>query len=602
MMEPKGFLMFALIALLTLTTVSTEEFRANELRELGWGDHSTKLYFHYPPDPVNVRTLNFFLPLDQMSLPCFMPIEIKAAYNSYSGSSSIFGEKWTFNHNIRIKPHIYRYDVYEGDGFVNPYYKEKNLEEAKAALVDQIVIAKKKADSQSGGVKASTVYEDLRRQAMKDESFRDEQAEKMLGGVKLVGAGTYYGLSRGPSTLEVKQDGTFKRSFQNGASEIFDNQGRIVKSVDRNGNFIDYVYTGENLSRINDMCGRYVTFGYQADPAMKNLIASVKDSLGREIKYSFFPTKRLKAVQDFNKKTTEFTYDKSGNMLSLTMPNPAENFTLEYNEKFEVIKQKGPGAIETRYDRTFVANNINHSITKVTKFSNGKMTGQEVQEVKRGEFESSTKFDGSGKEIKKETRKISAETGYPVSILDQSGQGDLFDYDKNSGNLLRREAVPSGEAMEFRYDLRCNQVAKITSLQAKKIVSEMNFIFDDKCNLKESTEVAGSTKKASVALKYTPQGKIAFMIDQVDNKEIAFTYWRYGKPESITLKDVGTLLVKYTDAGDIEKVDTFPHGKGAARFKDMSPTARQTEILGEVRQALDKMLNYLRPAGLNIGL
>jgi hypothetical protein len=130
----------------------------------------------------------------------------------------------------------------------------------------------------------------------------------------------------------------------------------------------------------------------------------------------------------------------------------------------------------------------------------------------------------------------------------------------------------------------------------------MTFIFDERCNLKESTEMAGSEKRASIALKYTPQGKIAFMTDQVDNKEIAFTYWKYGKPESITLKDAGTLLVKYTDFGDIERVDTIPHGKASERLKALSNSERQSTILNEVRSALDKMLNYLRPAGLNIGL
>lgn len=574
----------------------------NQSSELGWGDKNTRLYFHYPPDPVNVRTLNFFLPLDQLSMPCFMPIEIKAAYNSYSGSSSIFGDKWTFNHNIRVRPRQYRYDVLEGDGFVSNYYKEKNLEATKIAIVDQLLIAKKKADVLAGGLKAASTYEDYRRQALKEESFRDEQTEKLLGGVKLIGPGTYYGLARGPSTLEAKADGSFKRNFQNGAYEVFDNQGRIIKSSDRNGNSIEYAYTGDNLSRINDMCGRYVSFTYQSDPALKNLAASIKDSLGREIKYAFFPTRRLKSVTDYNKKTTEFTYDKNGNMISLILPNPGESFSLEYNDKFEVVKQKGPGTLETRYERTFVANNINHSITKLSKYRDGKMTGQEVQEAKKGEFETSTKLDGAGKQIKKETRKISAETGYPSSILDESGQGDLFEYDKDSGNLMRREAVPSGEAMEFKYDAKCNQVSKITALAGKKVASEMTFTFDDRCNLKESIEMSGKEKRNWVTLKYTSQGKISFMTDQINNKEIAFTYWKYGKPESITLKDTGTLLVKYSEGGDIQKVDTFPNGKGTEQMKAMSATEKQTAILGEVRSVLDRLLNYLRPAGLNIGL
>lgn len=572
--------------------------------ELGRGDHTTRLFYHYPPDPVNIRTLNFYYPVDQLSLPCFMPIEIKAAYNSYSGSSSMFGEKWTFNHNLRVKAARTHFEVLEGDGFVNIYTREKNLEEAKLALVEQLLVAKKKADALAGGLKAQSVYDDFKKQAMNNEEFRDEQANKLLTAVKPLGPGKYFSFSRGPSTLEMKADGSFIRTFQNASSEVFNKEGRITRSNDRNGNHIDYAYVGENLSRINDMCGRYVNFTYQTDPALKGLVATISDTLNREIKYTFFAGRRLKSITDVNKRTTEYTYDKVGNMLSINSSNPKESLSFEYNSKYEVIKQKGPGSSETRYERTFVANNVNHSITKLTKLNNGKVEGQEVQEFKSKEFESVTKLDAGGKELKREIRKLSPETGYPVSILDSRGNGDLFEYDGQSGNLLRRQAVPSGEVLEFRYDPRCNQVTKMVLSKNKKTEAETTFVFDDRCNLKEAVELHGAEKVVWITLKYTSQGKIAFMTDEVEKKTIAFTYWQYGKPESITLKDSGTLLVKYNPTGEIadQGVTTFAHGKGVERFKGKDKTEAQSLILTEVRSSLDRMLNYLRPAGLNIGL
>ena len=94
----------------------------------------------YESGRVNNRTLNFFLNTTHLELPCYVPIQIQAAYNSYSGKESIFREKWTFNHNIRIKAVGTKFIVLEGDGFENEYTRERTLEEATQNLVEQILI------------------------------------------------------------------------------------------------------------------------------------------------------------------------------------------------------------------------------------------------------------------------------------------------------------------------------------------------------------------------------------------------------------------------------------------------------------------------------
>ena len=137
--------------------------------DLGKGPQGEKFYYHYPPDPVNVRTLNFFFPIEEhLVLPCVYPIEIKTAYNSYSGNSSLFGQKWTFNHNTKVNKGFDRFEVVEGDGFVNVYQKERNLEEAKNALTEKILIAQKKIDSQGGGLRSSQAYDELKQNLLSD--------------------------------------------------------------------------------------------------------------------------------------------------------------------------------------------------------------------------------------------------------------------------------------------------------------------------------------------------------------------------------------------------------------------------------------------------
>ncbi len=568
-----------------------------------------RMYFHFPPDPVNFKTLNFFLPVDHLSLPCYMPIEVKAAYNSYAGDMSIFGSKWTFNYNIFIQRVGTHLEVREGDGFSNPYYKEKNLEEANKALAEQLVVARKKADLQNAsGLQPASVYDDYKKRVLTDVTFREEQEEKLLARSRNLSPGMYYSLARGPSTLELKADGSFVRSFQNGASEAFNRDGRIITSTDRNGNSITFAYQGNLLTRANDMCGRYMSFSYKTDKALNGLVSSITDSIGREMKYEYFPEKRLKSVLDPSKRLIEYTYDKDGNMTSISTKLPSPNdknpevIQLTYNSKGEVETQKGPGKAESRFKRTFVANNPNHSITEIARYANGKLESREVQESKLKEFEQISRFDASGKETKKEIRKISPVTGYPISILDGKGNGELYDYDAQTGNLLKRQTIPAQETLEFAYDDRCNLVTKMITKRAGQPDLLGIFAFDTKCNLLDAKEIIGAKETKSINIRYNAQGKIAFLTNKLMNKEVAFTYWKYGKPDSITLKDVGSLIVTYSALGDIEKVDTYPHGAGKKRFEKTPKNTYQSIILSEVRGALDEMLNYLKPAGVNIGL
>ncbi len=554
---------------------------------------------------INSKTLNLFLPLELISLPCFMPVEIKTSYNSYSSESSIFGTKWTFNYNLRVKVDGRKLIVVEGDGFENIYQKERNLEEATKAIVDQIIIAQKKIDIKSGGLKSASTYNELKDKLTKETAFRDEQEKKLIGPGAPASPGIYYSFSRGPSTLEMKPDNTFKRSFQNGAFELFDKDGKISKSSDRHGNQIDFAYLGKNLVKINDACGRSMNFSYKQDKASEGLVESIKDSLNRSLTFEYYPGRFLKSFKNAKGDLIEFTYDKIGNMKSYSSTTPAKKkqiLAFEYNDLYEVIKESGLNGEETRYKRTFVANNRSHSVSEVSRFKEGKLIAREVQEYKSKEFETTTRYDSKGDTVGKETRKISPITGYPSSILDEAGRGDVLDYDSDTGNLKKKQALPSGETQEFEYETKCNQVKSLKVTRPGQPVAMTTFQFDGSCNLLNAEEKQLNKVTVSISVAWNKQGKIAFLRDKINQQEIAFTYWKYGKPESITLKDVGTLLVKYKIFGDIEKVETFPHGKGKERFAKIDKSGANALILSEVKMALDDMLGFLRPSGLNIGL
>jgi|GEM_PF-3060396 len=575
--------------------------------ELGFGNKNTELYYHFPPDPVNVRTLNFFLPSVQLTQPCWIPIEIRIAYNSYSGDSSVFGEKWTFNHNIYVRNAVTHYEVIEGDGFVNKYTREKNLEAATKALVGKIIIAIKKQDAQKNQLKSDNDYKETEKRLNNDKAYREEMAHKLVKVARPLGPGIYYSLVRGQSELEKKADGTYIRRFQNGSKEIFNREGKLTRSEDRNKNYLTYVYQSSNLVRINDMCGRSVSLSYNTNEPYKGLINSIKDGLGRKFAYGYDKNRRLISTWDKSKnEKTEYRYDKQGDILEIkklkNAQHPEQSTYLTYSKKLEVQSEIGPGDKKTLYKRSFIANDPNHSITNVTKYTGKVLIAREVHEYKVGKYENVTKFDQSGKEVSKKVKRFSKETGYPISILNETGQGDTFKYAANTGNLLERQNIPSGEKMKFGYETRCNQINSVEVDKPNQPAKITTYTFDKKCNVVDAVEKKAKKITGHVSVVYTPHGKTKFLKNLLSKKGIAFTYWQYGKPESITLKDVGTILVKYLPTGDIDSVTTFPNGKGKDKFKGKDKATMQQEVLKAVRSSLDQMLAYLRPAGLNIGL
>jgi len=244
---------------------------------------------------------------------------------------------------------------------------------------------------------------------------------------------------------------------------------------------------------------------------------------------------------------------------------------------------------------------MNHSITETSKYRSSKLVSREILENRQKEFEILSKYDAKGLEISREKKTFSPTTGYPIAIVDKEGKGDSFDYDGTSGNILKRQSIPPGESIEFFYDPKCNQVNKMRVAREGRGSAETVYTFDSKCNLVEARESVGGKESMHLTIKWTSQGKISFITDVLAKKEVAFTYWQYGKPLSITLRNMGTLKVKYSDLGDIEKVDTFPNGTANEKFKNTKQAEVTRLILTEVRSTLDNIFGYLRPSGLSIG-
>jgi len=112
------------------------------------------------------------------------------------------------------------------------------------------------------------------------------------------------------------------------------------------------------------------------------------------------------------------------------------------------------------------------------------------------------------------------------------------------------------------------------------LVSWSKFNYDDKGNLKH----AENSEKKKVDLIYDTIGRIEVLVDQQHHSQISFEYNESSKPVTITDSKLGSIKVKYNDAGEIENVD----GSGGKK------------VAAEVTAAFQDLLDIVRPAGVTL--
>jgi RHS repeat-associated protein len=118
------------------------------------------------------------------------------------------------------------------------------------------------------------------------------------------------------ATLVGNGDGTYTVTLKDGFQYIFDSNGRLKKTQDRNGNGRTLTWSGTKLTSVADDAGRSLAFAYN-DPVSSNLVTSVL--FGTKVVANYFYT------PDANHYLTKVTYpDTAGyNFQYLATTDPA---------------------------------------------------------------------------------------------------------------------------------------------------------------------------------------------------------------------------------------------------------------------------------------
>ena len=330
----------------------------------------------------------------------------------------------------------------------------------------------------------------------------------------------------------------------NVSRNIYDDNGRLIKTIDSDGNEIAYDHDIDGRQEvITDRNGNITLYVYDDN----GNVLSQTDPNGNTVKNTYDPNGNLDKTIDALGNVTDYGYSESGDLLTLT---DAEGHTVNnsYNSKGQLtsINAMGINTITVAYDD-------------------------------KGNTASTTDALGNDIDYSYDSK------GQLTSVTDEIGSYMNMTYDSN-GNVISA-TNGAGTTTQFTYDTDGNCTSKTltyTSEEGVKSVTE-NYFYDAAGNLIKIIDSEGNV----TATEYNSMGKVSSATDEKgrktsydyddfgnlvkitypDNTTETFTYDREGNNLSATDRMGRTVTMKYDKVGNLVS-KTYPNGAGVSYVYD----------------------------------
>jgi YD repeat-containing protein len=369
------------------------------------------------------------------------------------------------------------------------------------------------------------------------------------------GDGTYETPSTGWFYQLTQTQGGFTLKEKGGIVHNFDAAGRLISTVDRNGNQMSYGYdTGGHITSITDASQRQIAFAYGAN----DKISTATDFTGRVFKYEYDSNDNLIRVTNPLDFVTSYAYDSEHRLLSITDHQGVTIILNTYNDRNGVVTQTyNNGTINFTYNTDF------------TRINNRRGFNSDVYYNSQGN--PTRIIDPSGNT----TNFSYGDNLSLVRVSDWSGDTD-FTYDGNS-NITSVKA-PTGATTTYVYDQTTNQITSITD----PLNNTTLFEYDGNGNLIKMTDPLGQ----DTLYEYDAQGKLT-KITAPGNRVTTFTRSSVGYLTGITDtvgSDTYTLTLAYDSLGNVTTVTT-PGG---------GTIVNEYDALGRITKVTDNTLSPAR--------
>lgn len=344
----------------------------------------------------------------------------------------------------------------------------------------------------------------------------------------------------------------------------FDNTGRLLTMLDRNGQGLTLAYDGNGrLSTVVDAASRTITFMHNAN----GLLTAISAPGNLSVSYGYNATGQLTSYTDPNNKTWTYSYDIHGFLASETDPLNHSVFVNTYGDDGRVTQQTDALNHTTTFswDPTTQTETITDARNHVWKdvYANNVLKKQVDAVGKETQFDHNSALD-------------------PTSVTGPEGSTTTMTSDGN-GNLLTLTAPASlgGGQKTLTYDSQ-NNVTTITDARGKVTA----YGYDTEGN--NTTVVHDDV--AVVTSNFDTQGQVTDSTDGRNNTS-TFTYDTNGNLESRTdalgNKDTyeydaaGRMVSHVEPRGNIQGADPNQF-KRTYTYDNMGRTLTETDPLGHV--------------------
>jgi YD repeat-containing protein len=533
---------------------------------------------------VSLKNGNFFTGSKDIVYPGGFEPKIERVYNSKTSYKGVFGNGWGNEYEVYLTVSADGSVVVReyGGGAENRFnpiaFNAKELDSA----VEMIAGAAQKAGAAGTGGQFAAYKKHLRT----DATFRNNEWEKFRAQGKLKARqlpnGTQLHSNRFSYQYITKVQGGYFRTFDNGRIEKFNDEGKLERISDKNGNFINLTYSRDgHLQKLVDNFNRKMFFTFNA----QGFVEKIQGENSKECEYHYNELGELVWVKDSDKNVYTYKYDsnKRHNMVEIGYPDKTTMKLVYYPraqyENVKSVKDRDGTITEYKYDIDS-SNKRHYTVSVAVKSADHKLISQS-----KYEYINKVKADGEEWTYKMITTLDGDRTettyneccGLPL-IIKRGKEETSFEYDVK-GHVTKK--ITPTEITQLKYDPKVSKVSRVAhySKTNKKEMSWSDFKYDGKGNL----VFAKNSDGKGVRLFYDNNGRIKSLLDQ-NRRRIDFKYNENSKPVEITDPTVGTIRVSYTNSGEIKKVDSTAGRK----------------IALQVTSAFQNLLDIIRPAGVNL--
>lgn len=363
----------------------------------------------------------------------------------------------------------------------------------------------------------------------------------------------------GRTTYEYGDSGITSITDASGATTAIqtNEHGQPVQVTNPLGAVAKYEYDSDgHQTKVTDALNHSSSYTYDN----RGNVSQVTDALGNQIKFGYEPKyNKLTSLLDSRGNTTSFSYNASGNLLSITYPDDSmEQYTYDDNNRLQNKKDRKGQAINYTFDDrglllsktypdgtsdSFTYDNIGRTTSATNHTGTTQFQYDDMDRLISATYPGSRSFkytyDAAGKRTSmtdpdgKITNYKYDEAGRLIAIKDSTEQ-KIVEYDYDKANRRTKKTLGNGAYTTYDYDAAGQITHLINYGPAGNIISRFDYTYDAAGN-----RVTKGTNEGVEKYNYDVINQLTG-VEYPDGKNTQFEYDAMGNRLRVTDDGVAT--------------------------------------------------------------